>query len=186
MSALGRAFFARSVHEVAPELVGATLLVDGVGGRIVELEAYDPGDPASHGYRGPTARNRAMFGPPGHAYVYRSYGVHWCLNLVCGPEGSAEAALVRALEPLAGLDRMRERRGLDAERLLCAGPGRLCQALGVTGIHDGLPLDCPPFELRAAGEAVEVVSGRRVGITRAAELPWRYGLAGSPFLSRRL
>lgn len=186
MSALGRGFFARSVHEVAPELVGATLLVDGVGGRIVELEAYDPGDPASHGYRGPTVRNRVMFGPPGHAYVYRSYGVHWCLNLVCGPEGSAEAVLVRALEPLAGLERMRERRGLDAERLLCAGPGRLCQALGVTGVHDGLPLDCPPFELRAAGKPVEVVSGRRVGITRAAELPWRYGLAGSPFLSRRL
>jgi DNA-3-methyladenine glycosylase len=186
LSALGRGFFARSVHEVAPELVGATLLVDGVGGRIVELEAYDPGDPASHGYRGPTARNRAMFGPPGHAYVYRSYGVHWCLNLVCGPEGSAEAVLVRALEPVAGLERMRVRRGLDAERLLCAGPGRLCQALGVTGDHDGLPLDRPPFELRAAAEAVEVGTGQRVGITRAAELPWRYGLAGSPFLSRRL
>jgi DNA-3-methyladenine glycosylase len=186
LSALGRGFFARGVHEVAPELVGATLLVDGAGGRIVEVEAYDPGDPASHGYRGPTARNRSMFGPPGHAYVYRSYGIHWCLNLVCGPEGSAEAVLVRALEPLAGLERMRERRGTGADRLLCSGPGRLCEALAITGAHDGLPLDRPPFELRAAEEAVAVVTGPRVGITRAAELAWRYGLAGSPFLSRRL
>jgi DNA-3-methyladenine glycosylase len=184
--ALTRGFFARSVHVVAPELVGATLLVAGVGGRIVEVEAYDPGDPASHGYRGQTARNRAMFGPGGHAYVYRSYGIHWCLNLVCGPVGTAEAVLVRALEPLAGLDRMRERRGLDAERLLCSGPGRLCQALGVTGAHDGLPLDRPPFELRAAEGPVDVVTGPRVGITRAAELPWRYGLAGSPFVSRKI
>jgi DNA-3-methyladenine glycosylase len=186
LSALGRGFFARGVHEVAPELVGATLLVDGAGGRIVEVEAYDPGDPASHGYRGPTARNRSMFGPPGHAYVYRSYGIHWCLNLVCGPKGSAEAVLVRALEPLAGLGRMRERRGTGADRLLCSGPGRLCEALAITGAHDGLPLDRPPFELRAAEEAVAVVTGPRVGITRAAELAWRYGLAGSPFLSRRL
>ena len=129
---LSRDFFARSVHDVAPELVGCTLLVDGVGGRIVEVEAYDADDPASHGHRGLTARNRAMFGPPGHAYVYRSYGIHWCLNLVCAEDGRPEAVLVRALEPLA-LDRMRERRGLDAERLLCSGPGRLCQALGVTG-----------------------------------------------------
>ena len=186
MTDLKRAFFARSVHEVAPELVGAVLLVDGVGGRIVEVEAYDAGDPASHGFRGETARNRAMFGPPGHAYVYRSYGVHWCLNLVCSPEGSAEAVLVRALEPLAGLALMRERRGLDAERLLCAGPGRLCQAVGVTGAHDGLPLDRPPFALRHAEDVGEVVAGRRVGITRATDLPWRYSLAGSPFVSRKL
>jgi DNA-3-methyladenine glycosylase len=183
---LGRDFFARSVHAVAPNLVGAVLLVDGAGGRIVEVEAYDAGDPASHGFGGPTARNRAMFGPPGHAYVYRSYGIHWCLNLVCGPEASAEAVLVRALEPLAGLERMRERRGVDADRLLCSGPGRLCQALGIGGEHDGLPLDRPPFALRPAEEAVEVVRGPRVGISRAAELPWRYGLAASPFLSRRL
>jgi len=185
LSALTRGFFARSVHEVAPELVGAALFVDGAGGLIVEVEAYDPGDPASHGYRGPTGRNRAMFGPGGHAYVYRSYGIHWCLNLVCGPEGRPEAVLVRALEPLAGLDRMRTRRGLDDDRLLCSGPGRLCQALGVTGAQDGLPLDRPPFELRAAEKAVDVVTGPRVGITRATELPWRYGLAGSTFLSRR-
>jgi DNA-3-methyladenine glycosylase len=184
---LERAFFARSVHEVAPELVGCTLLVDGVGGRIVEVEAYDGDDPASHGYGGPTPRNRAMFGPAGHAYVYRSYGLHWCLSLVCGEEGQAEAVLVRALEPTDGIDRMRERRQLADVRLLCAGPGRLCQALGVTGAQDGRPLDEPPFVLLAApGGDLEVVRGPRVGITRAADLPWRYGVAGSRFLSRAL
>ncbi len=186
MTPLGRGFFARSVHEVAPELVGCTLLVDGVGGRIVEVEAYDAEDPASHGFRGETARNRAMFGPPGHAYVYRSYGVHWCLNLVCGREGVPEALLVRALEPTRGFERMRERRGLEDERLLCAGPGRLCEALGIGAAHDGLPLDRPPFALLAAGEDVGVARGPRIGITRAADLPWRYGLAGSRFLSRRM
>ncbi len=184
MTTLGRGFFAGSVHDVAPELVGCTLKVDGVGGRIVEVEAYDADDPASHGYRGPTARNQAMFGPPGHAYVYRSYGVHWCLNLVCGPEGRPEAVLVRALEPLVGLERMRERRGLAAERLLCSGPGRLCQALGVTGEHNGLPLDRPPFELRPAEAVADVTRSARIGITRAADLPWRYALAGSRYLSR--
>ena len=183
---LTRDFFARSVHEVAPELVGATLLVDGVGGVIVEVEAYDQEDPASHGFRGRTARNAAMFGPPGHAYVYRSYGVHWCLNLVCEAAGIASAVLVRALEPTHGLDDMRLRRGTDDARLLCAGPGRLCQALGVGREHDGLALDAPPFELRAREHGVEVVAGPRIGITRAVELPWRYGLAGSRFLSRRL
>jgi DNA-3-methyladenine glycosylase len=181
---LDRQFFARSVHDVAPELIGATLLVDGVGGLIVEAEAYDHEDPASHAYRGKTARNAAMFGPYGTAYVYRSYGIHWCLNLVCGDAGVPEAVLVRALEPAHGLDLMRERRGLDDPRLLCAGPGRLCQALGVTRAHDGLPLDEPPFELAARRGPVEVVTGPRIGITRAAELPWRYGLAGSRFLSR--
>ena len=185
MTPLGRGFFARSVHEVAPDLVGATLLVEGVGGRVVEVEAYDAGDPASHGFRGETARNRTMFGPPGHAYVYRSYGIHWCLNLVCGREGVTEAVLVRALEPTHGLERMRERRGLEDERLLCAGPGRLCQALGVTAAHDGLALDEPPFALLATEDRVAVARGPRVGITRAADLPWRYGLAGSSFISRR-
>ena len=185
MTPLGRGFFARSVHDVAPELVGSTLLVDGVGGRIVEVEAYDAGDPASHGFRGQTARNRAMFGPAGHAYVYRSYGIHWCLNLVCGREGVPEAVLVRALEPTHGLERMRERRGLDDERLLCAGPGRLCQALGVSAAQDGLALDAPPFALLPAEEGVAVARGPRVGIKRAADLPWRYGLAGSSFVSRR-
>src|SRR5437764_10124101 len=139
--ALARDFFARSVHEVAPDLIGVTLLVDGVGGPIVELEAYDQEDPASHGFRGRTARNAAMFGPPGYAYVYRSYGVHWCLNFVCDVPGRAEAALIRALRPERGLDAMRARRGLDAERELCSGPGKLCQALAIAGRHDGLPLD---------------------------------------------
>ena len=182
---LTREFFARTVHEVAPELIGATLLVDGVGGTIVEVEAYDQDDPASHGFRGLTARTASMFGPPGHAYVYRSYGVHWCLNLVCAEEGRSEAALVRALEPTAGLETMRERRGLEAERALCSGPGKLCQALGITRILDGLSLDEPPFELRARAGEPPLAVGRRIGITRAVEQPWRYGLAGSPFLSRR-
>jgi DNA-3-methyladenine glycosylase len=183
---ISRDFFARSVYEVAPDLVGVTLLVDGVGGTIVEVEAYDHEDPAAHGYRGRTARNASMFGPPGHAYVYRSYGIHWCLNFVCEAEGTASAALVRALEPTHGLDAMRARRGLDDPRLLCAGPGRLCQALGVTRRHDGLALDEPPFRLEARAEAVEVVAGPRVGITRAADKPWRYALAGSRYVSRRL
>ena len=179
------AFFARSVHEIAPELVGAELYVDGVGGAIVEVEAYDHEDPAAHGYRGRTERNKSMFGPPGHAYVYRSYGVHWCLNLVCAEEGRAEAALVRALEPTRGLESMRERRGLETIRALCSGPGKLCQALGITRVHDGLPLDAPPFELLAGETEPLLAVGPRIGITRAVEQPWRYGLAGSPFLSRR-
>jgi DNA-3-methyladenine glycosylase len=181
-----RRFFARSVHEVAPELIGATLLVDGVGGPIVEVEAYDPEDPASHAYRGRTARNASMFGPPGHAYVYRSYGIHWCLNLVCEDEGIAAAVLVRALEPAHGIERMRERRGIDSARLLCAGPGRLCEALGVRGEHDGLALDRPPFELRPRAAVPDVAAAPRIGITQATERPWRYVLAGSPFLSRGL
>jgi DNA-3-methyladenine glycosylase len=172
------------VHEVAPALIGATLLVDGVGGRIVEAEAYDQEDPASHGYRGRTDRNASMFGPPGHAYVYRSYGVHWCLNLVCEDEGVASAVLIRAIEPTHGLERMRERRDLEDPRLLCSGPGRLCQALGVTREHDGLALDHPPFELLAAREPPEVVACLRIGISRAVERPWRYAEAGSRFVSR--
>jgi DNA-3-methyladenine glycosylase len=181
---LGREFFARSVHEVAPDLIGCTLLVEGVGGPIVEVEAYDHEDPASHAFRGETARNRSMFGRPGHAYVYRSYGIHWCLNLVCEKTGVAAAVLVRALEPVHGVDEMCARRNLDERRLLCSGPGRLCQALAVTGEHDGLTLDRAPFELRARDGEPEIVTGPRVGITQAAELPWRYGLAGSSYLSR--
>jgi DNA-3-methyladenine glycosylase len=181
---LGRDFFARSVHEVAPDLIGVTLLVDGVGGRIVEVEAYDEEDPASHGFRGRTPRNASMFGPPGHAYVYRSYGVHWCLNVVCDVEGRAEAALVRALEPLEGLEVMRARRGVLADHALCSGPGKLCQALGVDRSHDGLALDEPPFALLERTETPEIATGPRIGITRAVEHSWRYGLAGSPFLSR--
>ena len=183
---IGKDFFARPVEEVAPDLLGVTLLVDGVGGPIVEVEAYHHEDPASHGYGGRTARNAAMFGPAGHAYVYRSYGIHWCLNLVCGEEGAPEAVLLRALEPAHGLEAMRARRGVDDLRFLCAGPGRLCQALGVTREHDSLPLDEPPFELRERKAEPEVVRGPRIGISRAAELPWRYAAAGSRYLSRPL
>ena len=175
---------ARSVHDLAPELIGATLLVDGVGGRIVEVEAYDHEDPASHGYRGRTARNASMFGPPGHAYVYRSYGIHWCLNFVCDGEGVASAVLIRALEPSAGIPLMQKRRNPQDVRLLCAGPGRLCEALGVTRAHDGLALDKAPFRLIARPHAVPLAVGPRIGITKAMEKPWRYGLAGSRFISR--
>ena len=184
MTRLPREFFARSVHEVAPDLIGVTLLVDGVGGTIVEVEAYDQEDPAAHSFRGKTARNASMFGPPGHAYVYRSYGIHWCLNFVCEPEEVASAVLVRALEPVRGLDEMRRRRGLEDERLLCAGPGRLCQALGITREHDGLALDEPPFELLPRTEEPEIATGPRIGITQAVDRPWRYVLAGSRYLSR--
>jgi DNA-3-methyladenine glycosylase len=183
---LERDFFARSVHEVAPDLIGATLLVDGVGGPIVELEAYDQEDPASHSFGGPTARNAVMFGPPGYTYVYRSYGIHWCLNFTCDLEGSAEAVLVRALKPEHGLDLMRARRGLERERDLASGPGKLCQALGITGEHNKLPLDVPPFELLAREETPEIATGPRIGITKATELSWRYGVKGSPYLSRPL
>jgi len=182
---LRRSFFARTVHEVAPDLIGVTLLVDGVGGPIVEVEAYDPEDAASHGFRGQTPRNAVMFGPPGYAYVYRSYGIHWCLNFVCAAPGRAEAVLIRALRPEHGVDAMRERRGLEAERALCSGPGKLCQALGITRAQDGLALDEPPFELFAPESGPPLAVGPRIGITRAVEQPWRYGLAGSPFLSRR-
>jgi DNA-3-methyladenine glycosylase len=183
---LGRDFFARSVHEVAPAVLGALLLVDGVGGVVVEVEAYDGDDPASHGFRGRTPRNASMFAAPGHAYVYRSYGLHWCLNLVCEEEDRPAAVLVRALEPTHGLDVMRLRRGVDSERLLCAGPGRLCQALGVTRAHDGLPLDAAQFALSAATSSVEVARGPRVGISVAVDAPWRYAVAGSRWLSRRI
>ena len=175
----------RNVHEIAPELIGAQLLFDGVGGTIVEVEAYDHEDPAAHGYGNRrTERNASMFLAGGHAYVYRSYGIHWCLNFVCGDEGEASALLIRALEPTHGLDAMRARRGLDDVRLLAAGPGRLCQALGITREHDGLPLGEPPFDLRPRKGHVDVVAGTRIGITKAVDRPWRYGLAGSRFVSR--
>jgi DNA-3-methyladenine glycosylase len=179
-----RDFFDRSVHEVAPELIGATLLFRGIGGTIVEVEAYHHTDPAAHSFGGQTARNAVMFGPPGYAYVYRSYGIHWCVNFVCEHEGSASAVLIRALEPIAGLPTMRRRRGLAAPHLLCAGPGRLCEALGISGAHNGLALDRPPFELRARASAAEIVVGPRIGITKAADSPWRYGLKGSRFVSK--
>ena len=181
-----REFFARSVHDVAPDLIGTTFLCAGVGGTIVEVEAYDHEDPAAHGYRGRTERNASMFGPPGHAYVYRSYGMHWCVNFVCEEEGSASAVLIRALEPTHGLDVMRARRGLDDPRALCSGPGKLCQALALTQEHDGLALDEPPFRLEERVGDVEIVRGPRIGITRAADRPWRYALAGSRFVSRAL
>lgn len=182
---LRRDFFDRSVHDVAPELIGASLMVGGVGGIIVEVEAYHHTDPAAHSYRGRTERNAVMFGPPGHAYVYRSYGIHWCLNFVCEEEGSASAVLIRALAPTAGLATMRRRRDVKDERVLCSGPGKLCEALHVTQAHNNLPLDRAPFDLRARSAEVAIHVGPRIGITKAADLPWRYGLAGSPFLSRR-
>jgi DNA-3-methyladenine glycosylase len=180
--ALNRAFFERSAIEVARELIGTGLFVAGAGGIIVETEAYQADDPASHSFRGVSPRNRAMFGPPGHAYIYRSYGIHWCLNLVCLP---GSAVLIRALEPLAGIEEMQLRRGLEEIRLLCSGPGRLCQALGVDGSMDGAPLNRPPFRLTGARTAPAVAIGPRIGITKAIDHPWRFGLAGSPFLSRR-
>jgi DNA-3-methyladenine glycosylase len=182
--ALKRSFFARSVHEVAPDLIGATLLVDGVGGIIVEVEAYHHTDPAAHSFRGPTPRNRVMFGPPGFSYVYRSYGIHWCVNFVCEKVGSASAVLIRALEPTHGIPAMRRRRGLRDERALCSGPGKLCEALGITIKQSELPLDQPPIALYARTEKPEIVMGIRIGITKAVELPWRYGLKGSRFLSK--
>jgi len=181
---LKRAFFARSVHEIAPDLIGATFLVDGVGGIIVEVEAYHHTEPAAHSFRGPTPRNMVMFGPPGFAYVYRSYGIHWCVNFVCEKEGSASAVLIRALQPTHGMSAMRRRRGLHDERSLCSGPGKLCEALGITDKHNGLALDMPPIALHARARKPEIVSGIRIGITKAVELPWRYGLKGSRFLSK--
>jgi DNA-3-methyladenine glycosylase len=181
---LRRNFFDRPVLKVAPELIGATLLVNGVGGRIVEAEAYHHTDPAAHSYRGPTKRNVVMFGPPGAAYVYRSYGIHWCLNFVCEEEGSASAVLIRALEPIVGIGPMRRRRGVADERLLCSGPGKLCEALAVTHQYNGLPLDKAPFELRARDANVGILRGVRIGITKAMEKPWRFGLKGSRFLSK--
>jgi DNA-3-methyladenine glycosylase len=181
---LTRGFFARSVHEVAPELIGATFLVDGVGGVIVEVEAYHHTEPAAHSYRGETPRNQVMFGPPGFVYVYRSYGIHWCVNFVCEPVGSASAVLIRAIEPTHGLETMRWRRKLEDARALCSGPGKLTEAMGITHAHNALALDKPPFALYAPNEDVDVVAGVRIGITKAAELPWRYGLNGSRFLSK--
>jgi DNA-3-methyladenine glycosylase len=181
---LKRAFFGRSVHQVAPDLIGATLLVNGVGGIIVEVEAYHHTEPAAHSFRGPTPRNAVMFGPPGFAYVYRSYGIHWCVNFVCEKEGSASAVLIRALQPTHGLAAMRRRRGLHDERSLCSGPGKLTEALGITDEHNGLALDAPPIALHARIGKVDVATGLRIGLTKAVELPWRYGLKGSRFLSK--
>ncbi len=179
-----RAFFGRSVHAVAPDLIGATLLVDGVGGIIVEVEAYHHTDPAAHSFRGLTPRNAVMFGPPGFVYVYRSYGIHWCVNFVCEKPGSASAVLIRALEPTHGLAAMRRRRHLHDARSLCSGPGKLTEALGITHKHNELPLDAPPFALLARESKPDIVAGVRIGITKAVGLPWRYGLRDSKFLSK--
>jgi DNA-3-methyladenine glycosylase len=177
--------FRRSAHDVAPELIGAQLTLAGVGGTIVEVEAYDHTDPAAHGFRNrQTLRNASMFLGGGHIYVYRSYGIHWCANIVCGVEGISEAVLLRALEPTLGIEEMRVRRGVADPRLLCSGPGRLCQALGITRDHDGLRVDEPPFSFTPRTGDVDVVVGLRIGITKAVEQPWRYGLAGSRFVSR--
>ncbi len=172
------------MHAVARGLIGASFLVEGVGGVVVETEAYAPDDPASHSYRGRTSRNASMFGPPGLLYVYRSYGIHWCANVVCGDDGVGAAVLLRALEPTHGLDEMRARRGLDDIALLCSGPGRLCQALRITVEHDGLSLYRPPFELYPPTAAPELIRGPRIGIRRAGERPWRYAVRDSPFVSR--
>jgi DNA-3-methyladenine glycosylase len=176
--------FYQPSHIVARQLIGVTVLIDGVGGRIVETEAYDREDPASHSYSGPTDRNAAMFGLPAHAYVYRSYGIHWCLNFVCREEGHGAGVLIRALEPVAGLQVMRERRHTDNDMLLCSGPGKLCQALGVTREFNGRSIAEAPFELWPAPAGVEVVAGPRIGISKAVDVPWRFGLAGSRYVSR--
>ena len=182
--ALKRGFFDRSVLRVASDLIGATFLVNGVGGTIVELEAYHHSEAAAHSFNGPTPRNMVMFGPAGFSYVYRSYGIHWCVNFVCEHEGAASAVLIRALQPTHGIAAMRRRRGLHDERSLCSGPGKLCEALGITIAQSALPLDRPPIALHARTRKVEVVTGVRIGITKAVELPWRYGLKGSKFLSK--
>jgi DNA-3-methyladenine glycosylase len=184
---LGTGFFDRSVHEVAPELIGCELRVGASAGVIVETEAYDVTDPACHAFGGRTPRNEVLFGPPGHAYVYLSYGIHSLLNFVCEPDGDAAAVLIRALEPTDGIELMRERRGREAVTDLCSGPGKLSEALGIGLDLNGARLDRPPFELRAAkgGRAVPaVVAGPRIGITKATELPWRHCAEGNRYVSK--
>ncbi|RDE09787.1 DNA-3-methyladenine glycosylase [Pelagibacterium lacus] len=183
MSGFSLTYFDDAAHLVAERLIGAEFLVDGVGGRLVEVEAYGPDDPASHSFRGPTPRNRAMFSVPGTIYVYRSYGIHWCANIVCRP---GSAVLLRALVPTAGIEAMKARRGGMAERLLCAGPGRLTQALAIDLSHDGRSIAEPPFVFRPAAANVTVARGPRIGITKGVETPWRFALAESPYLSRPL
>ncbi len=175
--------FRAPAPEAARALIGATLQLSGVGGVIVETEAYEASDPASHSFRGLTLRNSAMFGPVGHVYVYRSYGMHWCLNLVCGPEPGG-AVLIRALAPTHGVEIMQTRRGRTEIRTLCAGPGRLCQALAVSDRHDGARISAPPFHLTPCDAPAALLIGPRIGISKAVERPWRFGLSGSPFLSR--
>lgn len=187
MSRLGHEFFERSVHAVARDLIGCTLQYGGAGGVVVETESYDATDPACHAFNGPTPRNAVLFGPPGIAYVYFSYGVHNMLNAVCEPEGQAAAVLFRAIEPRFGMDAMRERRERSDITELCSGPGRLTQALGIPLASNGSSLAEAPFELHdrdAEWRGVRVVTGPRIGITRAIGRPWRFCAASSPFLSR--
>jgi DNA-3-methyladenine glycosylase len=182
-------FFDRSVHDVARDLIGCWLLFDDVGGVIVETESYERDDPACHAYVGLTERTAPLFGLPGRAYIYRSYGIHACLNFVCQPEGEAAAVLIRALEPGRGIDVMRRRRRRHGLRELCSGPGKLTEALGIGMERNRQSLTEPPFELRGRQDRwreVTVATGPRVGITRAAELPWRFCAAGSEYLSRPL
>jgi DNA-3-methyladenine glycosylase len=176
--------FSASSEWVAQRLIGATLTVNGVGGRIVETEAYDREDPASHSFPGITPRNAVMFGPPGYVYVYRSYGIHWCLNFVCREEGHGAGVLIRAIEPLTGLDAMRQRRRVEPVRLLCSGPGRLAQALDITHRNNGMSLSEEPFQIEAPQEPVRIVAGPRIGLTKAIDIPWRFGLAESKFWSK--
>lgn len=176
--------YLRPSHEVARDLIGATFTVDGVGGVIVETEAYDQSEPASHTFGGKTIRNAAMFGESGCAYVYRSYGIHWCLNFVCEAEGHGAGVLIRAIEPIIGLQTMMERRGTNKISLLCSGPGKLGQALAIKHEFNGMPLSESPFELIPAQKSVDVIAGPRIGISKAIDLPWRFGLSSSPFLSR--
>lgn len=176
--------FSQPSAVVAPQLIGCEFLVDGVGGIIVEVEAYDQSEPASHTFSGPSVRNASMFGPPGQVYVYRSYGIHWCLNFVCAPEGHGAGVLIRAIQPTQGLEIMRVRRGVEDERLLCSGPGRVGQALAIVHAFNGRSLAQKPFKLLPAIAPVAVVHGPRIGISKAMDLPWRFGLAGSPFLSK--
>ncbi|MEW6581240.1 MAG: DNA-3-methyladenine glycosylase [Actinomycetota bacterium] len=181
---LGAWFFARPVEVVAPDLLGCLLVHDGVGGVIVEVERYQEDDPASHSFRGPTPRARVMFGPPGHAYVYRSYGMHWCMNVVCDAEGTGSAVLIRALAPTRGVEVMRGRRPGVPDRRLCAGPGRLTRALAIDDRVNGTSLLHGAVSLHERRDPVDVVCGPRIGVSRAADRPWRLGVAGSPFVSR--
>jgi DNA-3-methyladenine glycosylase len=181
------AFYDRPVLEVARDLVGCVVTHEDTAGVIVETEAYHDSEPASHAFVGLTPRTRTLFGPPGRAYVYRSYGIHALLNAVCEPEGVGAGVLIRALEPLEGLDHMRVRRGVATERLLCSGPGKLTQALGIGLSDNGSDLQRGPvvFSRRPpAWREVEIAVDRRIGITRAAELPWRFSAAGNRFVSR--
>jgi DNA-3-methyladenine glycosylase len=186
---LDREFYRRDSRAVAPDLLGKVVVAGERRGRIVEVEAYcGPEDPAAHSYRGPTARNATMFGPPGHLYVYFTYGMHWCCNPVCGDDDEGVAVLLRALEPLAGLEAMRAARGGVRDRDLCRGPARLCEALGITGTLDGADLVTGDRGVSIVDDGTpppaEPAVGPRIGITRAADSPWRWWVPDSPWVSR--